>query len=176
MRKVKHWLHILLTILTSGLWLPIYLILAATTEMFNRGYREGKAAGRVARQNEIDEEGTFEKVRAKQAAWSELQDRLGQGDATPRHFSGLGGTHLDDQGRRVIYDGRGNVGFGCTMTPIVEVGGSGEVTDQVINEFAAKREQSRGDRFADLAERNRLGGLNDQEFVEFTRLRQELSR
>lgn len=56
MRKVKHWLHILLTILTSGLWLPVYVILLATTEMFNRGYREGKAAGRVARQNEIDEE------------------------------------------------------------------------------------------------------------------------
>jgi len=56
MRKVKHWLHILLTILTSGLWLPVYLILVATTEMFNRGYREGKAAGRVQRQNEIDEE------------------------------------------------------------------------------------------------------------------------
>lgn len=56
MRKVKHWLHILLTILTSGLWLPVYVILLATTEMFNRGYREGKAAGRVERQNEIDEE------------------------------------------------------------------------------------------------------------------------
>jgi hypothetical protein len=56
MRKVKHWLHIVLTILTSGLWLPVYVILLATTEMFNRGYREGKAAGRVARQNEIDEE------------------------------------------------------------------------------------------------------------------------
>lgn len=55
MRKVKHWLHIVLTILTSGLWLPVYVILLATTEMFNRGYREGKAAGRVARQNEIDE-------------------------------------------------------------------------------------------------------------------------
>lgn len=56
MKKVKHWLHILLTILTSGLWLPVYLILLANTEMFNRGYREGKAAGRVQRQNEIDEE------------------------------------------------------------------------------------------------------------------------
>lgn len=56
MRKVKHWLHILLSVLTSGLWLPIYLILLGTTEMYNRGYREGKAAGRVARQNEIDEE------------------------------------------------------------------------------------------------------------------------
>lgn len=62
MRKVKHWLHIVLTILTSGLWLPVYVILLATTEMFNRGYREGKAAGRVARQNEIDEERAIPKT------------------------------------------------------------------------------------------------------------------
>lgn len=62
MKTVKHWLHILLTILTGGLWLPIYVILLATTAMFNRGYREGKAAGRVARQNEIDEEPKFEWV------------------------------------------------------------------------------------------------------------------
>ena len=46
MKKVKHWLHILLTLLTGGLWLPVYVIVIATTEMFNRGYREGKAAGR----------------------------------------------------------------------------------------------------------------------------------
>ena len=62
MKKVKHWLHIVLTILTSGLWLPVYVILLATTEMFNRGYREGKAAGRVARQNEIDEAHQEEKA------------------------------------------------------------------------------------------------------------------
>jgi hypothetical protein len=56
MKKVKHWLHIILCILTSGLWLPIYVILLATTEMFNRGYREGKAAGRVEKSNEYEEE------------------------------------------------------------------------------------------------------------------------
>lgn len=55
MKKVKHWLHIILCILTSGLWLPIYVILLATTEMFNRGYREGKAAGRVEKSNEYEE-------------------------------------------------------------------------------------------------------------------------
>jgi hypothetical protein len=55
MRKVKHWLHILLTLLTGGLWLPVYVIVIATTEMFNRGYRVGKAAGRVEKSNEYEE-------------------------------------------------------------------------------------------------------------------------
>lgn len=56
MKKTKHWLHILLTILTGGLWLFPYVLVVATNEMFNRGHREGKQAGRVERQNEIDEE------------------------------------------------------------------------------------------------------------------------
>ena len=56
MKKVKHWLHILLTLLTGGLWLPVYVIVIATTEMFNRGYRVGKAAGRVEKSNEFEEE------------------------------------------------------------------------------------------------------------------------
>jgi len=54
MKTVKHWLHILLTVLTSGLWLPIYVILLATTEMYNRGYKVGKAAGRVEKSNEYE--------------------------------------------------------------------------------------------------------------------------
>lgn len=56
MKKVKHWLHILLIVLTSGIWILPYVVILATTEMYNRGYRIGKAAGRVERQNEIDEE------------------------------------------------------------------------------------------------------------------------
>lgn len=56
MRKIRWWLHILLVILTCGLWLFPLVAILATTEMFNRGYREGKQAGRVARQNEIDED------------------------------------------------------------------------------------------------------------------------
>lgn len=55
MKKVKHWLHILLIVLTSGIWILPYVGILATTEMYNRGYRIGKAAGRVERQNEIDE-------------------------------------------------------------------------------------------------------------------------
>lgn len=56
MRKPKYWLHILLIIFTGGLWLFPFVIVLATNEMFNRGYREGKRAGRVERQNEIDGE------------------------------------------------------------------------------------------------------------------------
>ena len=55
MKKVKHWLHALLSVVTCGLWLPVYVIVIATTEMFNRGYRVGKAAGRVEKSNEYEE-------------------------------------------------------------------------------------------------------------------------
>ena len=56
MKKVKHWLHALLSVVTCGLWLPVYVIVIATTEMFNRGYRVGKAAGRVEKSNEYEAE------------------------------------------------------------------------------------------------------------------------
>lgn len=62
MKKTKHWLHILLTILTGGFWLFPYVLVVATNEIFNRGHREGKQAGRVERQNEIDEERETPKV------------------------------------------------------------------------------------------------------------------
>jgi len=133
MRKVKHWLHILLTILTSGLWLPVYVILLATTEMFNRGYREGKAAGRVQRQNEIDEERAHEKVRAKQAAWNELQDRINSNPTTTI----------------VGFDG-GYAGTACKRTKAV--------------------------RHAELHERVRTVGLDNEERAEYAQLRQELGQ
>lgn len=97
MKTVKHWLHILLTLLTGGLWLPAYVIVIATTEMFNRGYRVGKAAGRVEKSNEYEEaredgrcspEEKAEKVariveRRKQSRFErfkELGDRMLSGD------------------------------------------------------------------------------------------------
>jgi hypothetical protein len=43
MKKIRHWLHILLVLITGGVWLPVYLIIVSTTEMYNRGYRAGVA-------------------------------------------------------------------------------------------------------------------------------------
>lgn len=62
MKKVKHWLHLLLVLFTGGLWLPLYVIVIATTEMYNRGYRVGKAAGRVEKSNEYEAERLQPKV------------------------------------------------------------------------------------------------------------------
>lgn len=39
MKKIRHWLHIILALLTGGLWLLPYVVILATTEMYNRGYR-----------------------------------------------------------------------------------------------------------------------------------------
>ena len=43
MKKIRHWLHILLVLITGGVWLPVYLIIVSTTEMYNRGYRAAEA-------------------------------------------------------------------------------------------------------------------------------------
>jgi len=100
MKKVKHWLHILLALLTGGLWLPVYVIVIATTEMFNRGYRAGKAAGRVEKSNEYEAE--------------RLQPNTAWAQAPARTF-------VDDLGRRVIVGADGEMRFGCTMTPVVPI-------------------------------------------------------
>jgi hypothetical protein len=115
MKTTKHWLHILLTLLTGGLWLPVYVIVIATTEMFNRGYREGKAAGRVEKSNEYEE--------ARE-------------------------------------DGRWTT----------------EEKAEKVARIVESRKQSRVDRFAELADRNRSVGLDTEERAEFNQLRQELSR
>lgn len=47
MKKIRHWLHILLVLITGGIWLPVYLIIVSTTEMYNRGYRAGVIARKV---------------------------------------------------------------------------------------------------------------------------------
>lgn len=43
MKKVRHWLHIILALLTAGLWLPVYVVIISTTEMYNRGYKTAEA-------------------------------------------------------------------------------------------------------------------------------------
>ena len=39
MKKVTHWLHIILVLLTGGFWLLPYVVILATTQMYNRGYK-----------------------------------------------------------------------------------------------------------------------------------------
>ena len=46
MKKVTHWLHIILVLLTGGFWLLPYVVILATTEMYNRGYRAAEADSR----------------------------------------------------------------------------------------------------------------------------------
>lgn len=48
--KLRHWLHIILVLLTGGLWLAVYGILIALNEMNNRvvrGYNQGWKDGQV---------------------------------------------------------------------------------------------------------------------------------
>lgn len=35
-KHVRHWLHIILTLITMGLWLPVWIILAVRAATFNR--------------------------------------------------------------------------------------------------------------------------------------------
>lgn len=42
MKKTKHWLHIILALLTGGLWLAVYVICLVLTREHNIGYRAGK--------------------------------------------------------------------------------------------------------------------------------------
>lgn len=58
MKRVRHWLHILLVLLTFGFWLFPYVVILATTEMFNRGYKAGKWAGRIERTQEYEDAAT----------------------------------------------------------------------------------------------------------------------
>lgn len=157
MKKVKHWLHILLTILTSGLWLPVYLILLANTEMFNRGYREGKAAGRVQRQNEIDEERAYEKMPGPQHAMF-----FGKGDAgAARYFSGLA-----PECREVAY---------FATTPINETATSEAVQ---VAEFEM-RAKSKTMRYLDLCDLRRKGDIaswSPMHETEYQQLKTELQR
>lgn len=51
MKRVRHWLHILLALLTFGFWLFPYVVILATTEMYNRGYK----AGRIERTQEYED-------------------------------------------------------------------------------------------------------------------------
>jgi carbon monoxide dehydrogenase subunit G len=178
MKKVKHWLHILLTLLTGGLWLPVYVIVIATTEMFNRGYREGKAAGRVEKSNEYEAEidAKVEDIRKNGAGYCSF---------------------LDTKGRRVIVGADGDMRFGCTMAPVVPFDGP-QVTVhrekvvgvdgatygfvETIESSGAKiqhhitGEKSRVDRFAELADRNRSVGLDAEERREYFALRTEVVR
>lgn len=44
-KTLRHWLHIILSLLTGGLWLAVYGILIAVNEMNNRvvrGYNQGR--------------------------------------------------------------------------------------------------------------------------------------
>jgi hypothetical protein len=101
MKTTRHWLHILLCFPTCGLWLPVYLILLATREEYNRGHRVGKAAGRVERQNEIDG-AEFERAVHGQQGLDPVKF-YGSADA-PRTFSGFASTadpdHVADVMRR----------------------------------------------------------------------------
>jgi len=161
MKKVKHWLHILLTLLTGGLWLPVYVIVVATTEMFNRGYREGKAAGRVAKSNEYEAE--LEMVR--------------QSSLQPART-----TFVDDAGRRVIVGADGDMRFGCTMAPIVDwpERESAEpyvtATMERIREIESnERKQSTFERFKELGDRMLSGDpLDSYEQLEYQQLRKEV--
>lgn len=163
MKTTKHWLHILLTILTSGLWLPIYVILLATTEMYNRGYRVGKAAGRVEKSNEFEAE------------------RL---DINKVQFSiSKPCTFVDGQGRRVIVGADGDVRFGCTMAPVVPFEASGEFTVPVpfddlpktysaVGAGGAKVQSRTFERFKELGDRMLSGQpLDSYEQLEYNELR-----
>jgi hypothetical protein len=175
MKTTRHWLHILLVVLTSGLWLPVYLILLATREEYNRGHRAGKAAGRreIAADPEWMRVSEYHKsgVHTVEPGSGSVHVTV-RGGVTKRYRDACGnlivnhhgcGTYVDDQGRRVIHDGNGDVRFGCTAAPVVPF-------DE------AKPATSRVDRFAELADRNRTVGLDMHERAEYTQLRQELSQ
>lgn len=152
MKTTKHWLHILLVVLTGGFWLPGYVVCVATTEMYNRGYRVGKAAGRVERQNEIDE----------------TYDLTLKNDGIRESFSK---SFTDTKDRRV-------------MKPLVDwpERGSAEpyvtgLMDKIHAMEATERTQSRVDRFAELCDMRRAGGLWSIELdAEYTALKAELSQ
>lgn len=49
--RLRHWLHIILALLTGGLWLAVYGIMIAVNEMNNRvvrGYNQGYREAHVA--------------------------------------------------------------------------------------------------------------------------------
>lgn len=188
MKKVRHWLHIVLMILTSGLWAPVYVILLATTEMFNRGYREGKAAGRreIAadpewmRVSEVTASGPY--VVEPGSRTVHIVAAGGSGGsggvidpAGNLVMGGGAGSYADEQGRRVIYDG---VRFGCTTAPIAaddNITATAAVVE--INDYM-QRAMSRIDRFAELCDRKRNHpiGLTPLEQCEYEQLRRELSQ
>ena len=155
MKKVKHWLHILLTLLTGGLWLPVYVIVIATTEMFNRGYRVGKAAGRVEKSNEYEAERLQPKV-----AWSLAPAR----------------TFVDDLGRRVIVEADGEMRFGCTMEPVVTFADTAD-SERVAEVLRHNKGVSSFDRFKELGDRMLSGDpLDSYEQLEYQELRKEVVR
>lgn len=50
-KRLRHWLHIILVLLTGGLWLAVYGLLLAINEMNNRvvrGYNQGWKDGQVS--------------------------------------------------------------------------------------------------------------------------------
>lgn len=158
MKKVKYWLHIPLTLLTGFLWLPVYVIVIATTEMFNRGYREGKAAGR----REI----------AADPEWMRVSEYKGSG----AHVVEPGCTSV-----HIVSAGGGGSG-GCVGAPnkVREFEGrSGTVRVPVwgANDVPAPKGVSRFDRFKELGDRMLSGDpLDSYEQLEYQELRKEVVR
>jgi len=156
MKKVKHWLHALLSVVTCGLWLPVYVIVIATTEMFNRGYRVGKAAGRVEKSNE------YEELRV---------------DVSKIQFNGSKpNTFVDDAGRRVIVGADGEMRFGCTMVPIVTFADTAD-SERVAEVLRHNKDVTTFERFKELGDRMLSGDpLDSYEQLEYQELRKEVVR
>lgn len=58
--KLRHWLHVLLMLLTFGAWGLVYLFMLALNEMNNRvvrGYNDGFRHGRAAYAYQLEQEG-----------------------------------------------------------------------------------------------------------------------
>lgn len=160
MKTTRHWLHLLLCVLTSGLWLPVYVILLATTEMYNRGYKVGKAEGR----REI----------ANDPEWMRVTEFSKSGTYTPEPGSG-----------HVTIIARGAAGGGgCRAASVMSASGAQAATFTTAGggagsgkfDFERSPAKSRVDRFAELADRNRTVGLDAEERREYFQLRAELSR